>query len=80
LQLTKEQHEAVQKIINEGQNAVRKAVQDARLEIRDALTPEQQKQFDELVKRPFKRPIFATNGTATVSAPTNVPAVSTNTP
>lgn len=61
LQLTKEQHEAVQKIMEEGQNIVRKAVQDARLEIREVLTPDQRKQFDELVKRPFHKPIFETN-------------------
>ena len=76
LQLTPEQHEAVQKIINEGQNSVRKAVQDARLEIREVLTPDQRKSFDELVKRPFHKPIFATNApSANVS-----PAVSTNAP
>lgn len=61
LQLTKEQHEAVQKIIAEGQNTVRKAVQDARLEIREVLTPDQRKQFDELVKRPLHKPIVETN-------------------
>jgi len=53
LRLTKDQHEAVQKIIDDGQNSVRKAVQDARLEIREVLTPEQRKAFDEMVKRPF---------------------------
>lgn len=63
LQLTKEQHEAIQKIISDGQNQIRKAVQDARLEIREVLTPEQRVQFDELVKRPFHKPIFDTNTT-----------------
>ena len=80
IRLTPEQHEAVQKIINEGQNQIRKTVQDARLEIRDVLAPEQQKQFDELVKRPFKRPLFGTNSTAVVSSPTNAPVASTNAP
>jgi hypothetical protein len=61
LHLTTEQHEAIQKIITEGQNEMRKVVQDSRLEIRDALTPDQQKQFDELVKRPFKKNLFPTN-------------------
>jgi Spy/CpxP family protein refolding chaperone len=70
LHLTKEQHEAVQKIISEGQNQMRKVVQDSRLEIREVLTPEQRSQFDDLVKRPFHRPIFATNA----------PAVTTNAP
>jgi Spy/CpxP family protein refolding chaperone len=69
LHLTPEQHEAVQKIINDGQNEMRKVVQDSRLEIRDVLSPDQQKQFDDLVKRPFKRSLFTTNA----------PMVSTNT-
>lgn len=77
LHLSQEQHQAAQKIINEGQNQIRKTIQDARLEIRDVLTPEQQKQFDELVKRPFHKPIFATNGPA---APASVPVTSTNAP
>jgi Spy/CpxP family protein refolding chaperone len=64
LKLTKEQHEAVKKIIEEGQNSVRKAVQDARLEIREALTPAQRQAFDDLVKRPFRHPLFGTNAPA----------------
>lgn len=63
LRLTKDQHEAVQRIIGDGQNQMRKVVQDARLEIREVLTPEQRKAFDELVKRPFRKPIFDTNTT-----------------
>jgi hypothetical protein len=78
LHLKTEQHEAIQKIIGEGQNQIRKTIQDARLEIRDVLTPEQQKQFDELVKRPFKRPIFNTNAPAATA--TNVLSTRTNTP
>ena len=39
LRLNKDQHEAVQKIINESQNEMRKVVQDARLEIREVLDP-----------------------------------------
>ena len=75
LELTKDQHEAIQKIITDNQNLVHKVVQDARLEIREALTPGQRQQFDELVKRPFRRPFLMTN------APPVVPeAVSTNTP
>ena len=71
LQLTTEQHETVKKIIEDGQNSVRKAVQDARLEIREALMPAQQKAFDELVKRPFRRSLFGTNapGITATNAP-----------
>ncbi len=64
LHLAPDEHEAIQKIISEGQNQMRKVIQDARLEIREVLTPEQRKQFDELVKRPFHKPIFDTNAPA----------------
>jgi len=49
-------------------------VQDARLEIREVLTPDQRKQFDELVKRPFHKPIFDTNAPAVLPPATNAPA------
>ena len=80
LRLTPDQHEAIQKIINEGQNQIRKVVQDSRLEIREVLTLEQQKQFDELVKRPFRKPLFNTNAPAAVPPagnvlPTNAPSI-----
>ncbi len=61
LHLATDQHEAIQKIISDGQNQMRKTLQDARLEIREVLTLEQRKDFDELVKRPFRKPIFGTN-------------------
>jgi Spy/CpxP family protein refolding chaperone len=64
LHLAPDEREAIQKIINEGQNQMRKVIQDSRLEIREVLTPEQRKQFDELVKRPFHKPIFDTNAPA----------------
>jgi uncharacterized membrane protein len=80
LQLTPEQHEAIQKIIGESQNQMRKVIQDARLEIRDALTPEQQPPFDEMLKRPFHRPIYGTNTLGALPLATNSPAVSTNAP
>lgn len=78
LHLTPEQHNAVQKIISDGQNLMRKVIQDARLEIREALTPEQCKIFDELMKRPFRKPIFGTNAAASLMTGTN--AAATNTP
>ena len=53
---------------------MRKVVQDARLEIREVLTPEQRKEFDELVKRPFRKPIFGTNAPPpSRPPPTNAP-------
>ncbi len=79
LHLSEAQREAVQKIINEGQSLIRKTIQDARLEIRDVLTLEQRAQFDELVKRPVRRPATATNTVpgavfSTNSLPTSSPA------
>lgn len=72
LALRPAQRDAIQKIIDEGQNQMRKAMQDARLEIREVLTPEQRVQFDDLVKRPFHKPLFTTNAPA-VLTPTNPP-------
>jgi hypothetical protein len=62
LHLTQKQRESVQKIISEGQNQMRKTLQDTRLEIREVLTADQRKDFDELMKRSFHKPIFGTNG------------------
>jgi hypothetical protein len=69
LHLSPDQREAIQKIITDGQNLMRKTLQDARLEIREQLTPEQRAYFDELVKRPAKR-TPSTNAPA-VFPPTN---------
>lgn len=78
LQLTPEQHDAIQKSISEGQNQMRKVMQDSRLEIRALLTLEQQKQFDVLMKRQFRKPLTNTNSPAVLTALTNSPA--TNAP
>ena len=75
LRLAPEQHAAIQKIIGEGQNQIRKVIQDSRLEIRDLLTPEQQKQFDDLVKRPLRKPPLNTNSTPALPPATNAPAI-----
>ena len=71
LHLTPDQREAVQKIITDGQNLMHKTMTDARLEIREQLTPEQRSQFDELVKRPPRRPPGSTNAPPVLSALTN---------
>ena len=75
LRLTKEEHEAIQKIVNDGQNEMRKVVQDARLEIREVLTQQQRDEFDSLMKRPFHKPLFSTNAPPVTNA-----APSTNAP
>jgi len=48
-------------------------MQDSRLEIREALAPDQQKQFDELMKRQFRKPIFNTNAPSALPPATNAP-------
>ncbi len=87
LQLEPEQLDTIKKIIADGQEQnhaiwtnsaaqMRKVMQDARRQIREQLTPEQQKQFENLLKqfRVPRRPQNATN-----AAPTNAaPLVTTN--
>ena len=59
LNLTQEQHERVDKVIKESQERTRKVMapyvreelQRTKAEFREALTPEQQKRFDELLKQ-----------------------------
>ena len=81
LALTPEQHKCIDKIIAAGQEPMRKVMVDVSHNIREQLTPEQRKKYDELLK-PF-RP----NGThhlnpatnqPSVTVPTNAPSVKTN--
>ena len=69
LHLTADQRDAIQKIITDGQNLVHKTVQDARLEIRDQLTPDQQHEFDDMLKKPAHHPSAATNAPPAQAAP-----------
>lgn len=78
LHLTPEQNETIQKIISEGQNQMRKVMQDSRLEIRDVLTPDQQKQFDDLVKRPNRKAGINPNAPAIPPPATKATATATN--
>jgi uncharacterized membrane protein len=84
--LTPEQREAIEKIIAEGQQRNREIwkevapqfhpiFQEVRRRIREALSADQQKQFEELLKRPQRRPSNATNAPpiAPPPAPTNPP-------
>jgi hypothetical protein len=75
MHLSKEEHDAILKIICDGQNEMRKVVQDARLEIRDVLTAEQREQFDELMKRPFRKPLFNTNAPPSIVFSNAVPSL-----
>jgi uncharacterized membrane protein len=78
LHLTPEQRTAIQKVINERQNQIRRTLQDARLEIRELLTPAQLLEFDELVKHSATRRPSGTN--AVVAPPTNAVAIPAKTP
>ena len=80
LHLTPDQHDAIQKIITDGQDLMHKTILDARLEIREQLTPEQRIQFDVMVKRPPRHTPNSTTAPPMLQ-PTNTPAAnSTNAP
>ena len=92
LRLTPEQRKKIGKIIAEGQERnhdlwklvspqFRGVMQDVRLRIRAELTPEQRKQFEELMKQLSpRRPLGPTNAPVTLP-PTNTPPESaTNVP
>lgn len=64
LLLAADQREAIQKMIGDRQNQMRKAIQDARREIREVLLPDQRLQFDDLVKHPLHKPALGTNAPA----------------
>jgi Spy/CpxP family protein refolding chaperone len=51
LQLTPQQHDKIAKIIAEGQEQMKQVMQDNRQQIREQLTPDQRKKFEELLKQ-----------------------------
>ena len=72
LKLSADQRSAFEKIIAEGQDQnhsiwtnnaeqMRRVMQDVRHRLHDTLAPNQQKQFDELMRRAPRRPLGATN-------------------
>jgi Spy/CpxP family protein refolding chaperone len=86
LKLTAEQKENIQKIIADGQERnreiwtnvapqMRGVIQDVHKQVRDQLTPEQQKQFEELLKqvRPPRKQ-NSTNAPPKIAPMTNSPA------
>jgi hypothetical protein len=85
LQLTPEQRMAIQKIVADGQDQnhsiwtnnaaqMRKVMQDVQRQIREQLTPEQQKEFPDLLRqfRGTRRP--GNTNAPVVLPPTNAPA------
>lgn len=81
LVLTPEQHKCIDKIIAAGQDPMRKVMLDVSHNIREQLTPDQRKKYDELLK-PFRpngphHPTAATNQ-PNVTVPTNIPTLKSN--
>ena len=81
LALTPEQHKCIDKIIAAGQEPMRKVMVDVSHNIREQLTPDQRKKYDDLLK-PFRptgphHPSSATNQPSML-VPTNAPLVKTN--
>jgi len=86
LHLTPDQRNAIEKIIADGQQRnrdlwklvspqFRSVMQDVHQKIRDQLTPDQQKQFEVLLKQfhPPHHPPFGTNAPPDLPPPANVP-------
>ena len=89
LQLTDDQRDSVKKIIADGQERnhaiwtnnsaqMRAVMQDVRRRVREVLTDDQKKQFEDLMKRAPRKPQNSTNAPAILTA-TNSP-VATNAP
>ena len=81
LALTPDQHKCIDKIIAAGQEPMRKVMVDVSHNIREQLTPDQRKKYDDLLK-PFRptgphhiQPVTNQPG---MTAPTNTPSVKTN--
>jgi hypothetical protein len=81
LHLTPEQREKIGKIIADGQERNRDlwklVMQDVRQRIRAELTPEQRKQFEELMKQLSPRKPPASTNTPIILPPINTPSDST---
>jgi hypothetical protein len=88
LQLAPDQRAAIQKIIADGQERnrsiwtnnsaqMREVIQDVRHRVREELTADQQKQFEDLMKRAPRRQ-NSTNSPPSSSATNAAPVVSTN--
>ena len=89
LQLTPDQHASIQKIIADGQERnhaiwtnnsaqMREVIQDVRHRVRELLTADQQKQFEELMKRAPRRPQNSTNAPPNLSLTNSPPVATTN--
>jgi len=79
LKLTLQQHNAIEKLIEEGQGQISKAMQETFQNVRDQLTPEQRKKYEELLKQFHQqgRPASPanTNGTTIPARPPQTPVI-----
>jgi Spy/CpxP family protein refolding chaperone len=81
LKLTPEQREVIAKIVADGQERIRtnvaplmrKVMQDVNQQIREQLTPEQQKKFEALMKPRAPRKAPGANAPLNRATPTNLP-------
>ena len=71
LKLSADQHKAVEKIINDGQDDIKKTMKFSKMQIREVLTPEQSKQFDSLFKKSSVSKKSADMNAAAVLSATN---------
>jgi hypothetical protein len=89
LQLTADQRVSIQKIIADGQERnhsiwtnnsaqMREVIQDVRHRVRELLTADQQKQFEELMKRSPRRPQNSTNAPPNLPLTNSSPVAPTN--
>lgn len=87
LQLTPDQHASIQKIITDGQERnraiwtnnsaqMRLVIQDVRHRVRETLTADQQKQFEDLMKRVPRRQQNSTNAPPPSMSGSNIPPTS----
>jgi hypothetical protein len=91
LQLTSDQRDSIQKIIADGQERnhsiwtnnsaqMRAVIQDVRRRVRETLTADQQKLFEELMKRVSRRQQNSTISPANLPPTNSPPLASTNAP
>jgi Spy/CpxP family protein refolding chaperone len=81
LKLTPQQHNAIEKLIEEGQGQISKAMQDTFQNVRDQLTPEQRKKYEEMLKQFHQQPHPASPANTNGAAPSSrqpLPPVITN--
>ena len=79
LKLTPQQHNAIEKLITEGQGQISKVMQDTFQSVRDQLTADQRKKYEEMLKQFHLQTHPAnTNGVPTFTHPPQPAPAPTN--